>query len=106
LEVGARDVNGSVRPLVEAHLPASYIGLDIEVAPRVDEVLDARHLIRRFGRDSLDAVISTELLEQVRDWRATATNMKAVLKPGGLLLITTQSRGFPAPRLARRLLAP
>lgn len=95
LEVGSYDVNGSVRPLVEALGPASYLGVDQIAGPRVDEVVDCTGLVGRFGRDAFDVVVSTEMLEHARDWRACMVAMAEVLRPGGLLVLTTRSPGFP-----------
>ena len=95
LEVGALNVNGSVRPLVCGLRPRSYIGIDLQAGPGVDQICDATQLVPRFGPDSFDLLISTELLEHVRDWQGVVTQFKEVLRPGGLLLITTRSRGFP-----------
>jgi SAM-dependent methyltransferase len=95
LEVGALDFNGSVRPAVEALGPASYIGVDLESGPGVDEVCDASALVERFKADAFDVVISTEMVEHVPDWRLAIRNLKAVTRPGGLLLVTTRSHGFP-----------
>lgn len=94
LEVGAYDVNGSVRPYVESLGPARYVGVDIAEGPRVDEVLDASQLVRRFGPASFDIVITTEMLEHVRDWQVVISNLKRVLRADGLLLLTTRSLGF------------
>ena len=96
LEVGSKFVNGSVRPLIERFCrPREYVGVDIETGKYVDVILPAERLVEHFGPESFDAVISTEVLEHVFDWRSVVNNMKAVLKPGGLIYITTRSRGFP-----------
>lgn len=95
LEVGSYDVNGSIRPLVEALDPASYIGVDQAPGPRVDEVVPAEKLVDRFGADAAEVVICCEMLEHAVDWRACLLAMVKVLRPGGLLLLTTRSPGFP-----------
>ena len=94
LEVGAVNVNGSSRPLVTALGPASYLGVDMEAGPGVDEVCPAEQLIARYGGNAFDIVLSTDMMEHVFDWRAVLHNMKGVLKPGGLLVFTTVSIGF------------
>lgn len=95
LEVGAYDVNGSVRPAVEALGPGSYLGVDCSPGPRVDQVLNVADLTTVFGRDAFDVVISTEMLEHVVDWQDAIARMCDVLRPGGVLLLTTRSPGFP-----------
>jgi SAM-dependent methyltransferase len=90
-EAGAYDVNGSVRGAVEAHGPASYTGTDISEGPGVDLVRDAAKL----DRDSAGVVISTEMLEHAEDWQAAMAGMIRALTPGGLLVLTTRSEGFP-----------
>jgi SAM-dependent methyltransferase len=94
LEVGSRNVNGSLRWHVERLGPASYVGVDITDGPGVDQVCGVESLIGRFGPDRFDLVFSTEMLEHVRDWRAALVNLKTVTKAGGILLFTTRSRGF------------
>lgn len=94
IEVGAYDVNGSVRPGVEAHNPKSYLGVDIGPGPRVDLVCDVAELPGRFP-DGFDIVISTEMLEHVVDWRPSVNALVQLVKPGGMLFISTRSPGFP-----------
>lgn len=95
LEVGGRNVNGSVRPLIEKFcLPEDYIGIDIEDGKYVDIVLSAEKVLEYFGEESFDVVISTELLEHTKDWRIVINNMKGVLKRKGIIYITTCSYGF------------
>jgi SAM-dependent methyltransferase len=95
LEVGARDVNGSLRPWIESLQPASYFGVDIVPGTGVDRIVRVEELLADEGPDRFDLIIATEVVEHVHDWRAAFDNMKAVLKPQGLLLLTTRSRGFP-----------
>ena len=93
LEIGSLDVNGSLRPRVQALGPSEYIGIDIRPGPGVDLICDAADLGQRFGPEAFDVVISTELLEHVRDWRTIVHNFKYVLRPEGVLLVSTRSYG-------------
>ena len=92
--MGSYDVNGSLRSIIESWHPAEYIGVDIENGPGVDMICNAEDLIKRFGKEVFDAVISTDLLEHVRDWKKVISNIKNVCKPNGVMLITTCSYGF------------
>ena|SRR5579884_1136612 len=93
LEIGSAYVNGSVRPIIERFCyPAEYIGVDIQPGKGVDVVLPAERLVDHFGPDSFDVVISTEMLEHVRDWRKVISNMKDVLKPGGYIYISQHAQ--------------
>ncbi len=94
LEVGSLDVNGSLRPIIESWVPRSYTGIDIVSGPGVDIVLDSSDLLERFGNGWFDVVVTTEMLEHARDWQAAISNLKNVVKPGGILLITTRSYPF------------
>lgn len=94
LEVGSFDVNGSVRPYLESLGPSRYLGVDAGLGPRVDQVVDCEQLVQTVGSD-WDIVISTEMLEHVRDWRTCLIQLVGAVAPGGVLIITTRSPGFP-----------
>ena len=95
LEVGAYDVNGTLRPIIEAWQPTEYVGVDLVSGPGVDVVCPAEALAAHFGPASFDVVISTEMLEHVRDWRTVVRNLKQICRPGGIVLLTTRSPGYP-----------
>jgi SAM-dependent methyltransferase len=94
LEVGSRGPDLSVRGYVTALEPATYVGVDLFPGPGVDVICPAEQLVSTFGRESFDVVVSTEVLEHVRDWRRVVHNLKGVLRSGGVLVATTRSRGF------------
>jgi hypothetical protein len=74
LEVGSKYVNGSVRPLIEKFCkPNKYVGVDIENGKFVDFIVPAEKLVEFFGINKFDVVISTEMLEHVKDWRIVIT---------------------------------
>jgi SAM-dependent methyltransferase len=95
LEVGSQDVNGSPREVVQGLNPGKYTGVDFAAGKGVDLVLDVSKLGIKFGQEAFDVVISTEMLEHAKDWRTAVEQMKDVLRVGGLLVVTTRSKGFP-----------
>lgn len=90
LEVGSLDVNGTIRPLVEALKPKSYIGTDITEGKGVDLVCNAREL----KANSADFIISCEMLEHAQNWRSAMLGMYIALRDQGFLMLTTRSPGF------------
>ena len=95
LEVGAFDVNGSVRPHIEALRPRVYIGTDMLPGPGVDEVIPAESLIYNYEPDRFWLVVSTEMLEHAELWQDAVWNMMAVTAPGGVMVVTAAAPGFP-----------
>lgn len=94
IEVGSHDVNGSLRRIYESCNPLQYVGIDIEPGPGVDIVCKAEDIVNIFGKNKFDIVVSTELLEHVRNWRKLISNLKNICKPDGIIIITTRSKGF------------
>lgn len=96
LEVGSRDVNGTVRPLFSG--VCSYAGLDMQAGPGVDVVANS-HLLSTDAIKSIeppyDVVVSTEMLEHDAAFWRSLQGMGKVLKPGGYLLLTARGNGFP-----------
>lgn len=95
IEVGSLDVNGSLRSVIQPLNPAEYVGVDITEGRGVDIICDAGDIVERFGKESFDFVVSTELIEHVVDWQKTVSNLKNICRPGGTIIITTRSLGFP-----------
>ncbi|MCE5214163.1 MAG: class I SAM-dependent methyltransferase [Methanobacterium sp.] len=95
IEIGSYDVNGSIRSIIESLNPAEYMGVDLEEGPGVDRVCCAEEIINCFHEEAFDVVISTEMIEHVKDWRKVISNIKKICKPGGIILLTTRSYGFP-----------
>lgn len=93
LEVGSRNVNGSIRDVL-SESTNEYVGVDLFAGPGVDIVCDVLELTSNFGYSSFDVVVSTEMLEHCRNWQDALYQMTSVLCQDGLLLITTRSPGF------------
>jgi SAM-dependent methyltransferase len=91
LEVGAYDVNGSVRPTIERLSPEDYIGVDLRSGPGVDKICRAEDLVEFFGENSFDMVICINTLEHIRHWKRAVSEMKKVCKPDGLMIIIVPS---------------
>jgi hypothetical protein len=85
LEIGARDFNGSVRPLVQAMRPEWYVGIDTAPGYAVDAIGD--------GADyqppaAPNLVICTEVLEHTPYPQAVVCQIGRVLDLAGYALIT------------------
>jgi SAM-dependent methyltransferase len=95
LEVGSFDVNGSGQRIFLQFKPGYFIGIDMRPGPRVDAVIDVTRLDENFAPGVFDVVVSTETLEHCQLWRSAVVQMKRVLRPGGILVITARGPGMP-----------
>jgi cyclopropane fatty-acyl-phospholipid synthase-like methyltransferase len=87
IEIGSRDINGSIR----CHFPAaSWIGLDLHAGPSVDVVCDAIDYIPEVP---VDLVVIAEVFEHAANWGEILTHAAMWLKPGGQILITCAGPG-------------
>jgi hypothetical protein len=94
LEVGSADVNGSVRPMVMALGPSTYLGIDLAEGPGVDRILDisgCSGLERQEVRS--EVLISTEMLEHAEFWQQALRNMVEACTE--TLILTCRGPGFP-----------
>lgn len=87
IELGSRDVNGSVRDLFPG---AEFVGVDIGDGPGVDVVCDAADYVTD---QPADCVVSTEMLEHTARARETVIAAFNMLKPGGMLVMTAAGPG-------------
>ena len=90
LDIGAQDVNGSLRPLVPEG--CRYIGLDFEAGPGVDLVLDDPYRLP-FDAGSVDTVVSSSCFEHVEFFWLMFNEVLRVLKPNGLFYLNVPSNG-------------
>jgi hypothetical protein len=86
VELGGRDVNGSIRSLFWA----PYVSVDMEPGPGVDIVADAA----TYAPPQPPAcVVCCEVLEHALTAPAIVANAGAMLQPGGLLIVTAAGAG-------------
>jgi SAM-dependent methyltransferase len=88
LEAGSLNVNGCVRDLVP-----HAVGTDMQEGPNVDVVCSTADLVKRFGEEKFDAVMSFDAFEHMQDWRECLQAMWAVLKKDGWLVMSMASPG-------------
>lgn len=92
LEVGAWDVNGSARQL----FTGPYWGVDLIPGRGVDQRIDAHELVngrRIVQMEQVEVIVCTEMLEHdTAPWQ-TLTQMREVIEPEGLLLLTARGYG-------------
>lgn len=85
LEIGGRKAHPASRLMRDSFEKGGRcLGFDIHAAPGVDIVGDAHVLSEVVGRESLDAVMSSAVLEHVAMPWQIAAEINRALKPGGL----------------------
>lgn len=90
LDIGAQDVNGSLRPLAPAG--ARYVGLDFAAGRGVDLVLDDPYQLP-FADGMVDAVVSSSCFEHIEMFWLMFNEVLRVLKPDGLFYLNAPSNG-------------
>jgi len=91
VDIGGRDVNGSVRQLFEG-LKMKYICVDTELAQSVDIVMKPNEPIP-LETGSVDMCISTSCFEHDPCFWITFKEMCRITKLGGFIYINAPSRG-------------
>ena len=93
LEVGSRDLNGSVRHW----FAGEYVGVDVYPGEGVDVVVPEVNSLARLDlvMERVEVVVCSETLEHARRFWDLCMEMVAVLGRDGWLLLTTRANGFP-----------
>jgi len=93
LDVGSLLVEGeqtSPRSMFE-----TYTGIDMRQGPNVDIVVNGHDLVKEFGEESFDCVLTLDTLEHDEKFWLTVEQMKKVLRPGGWMIIGVPGRRAP-----------
>jgi SAM-dependent methyltransferase len=90
LDIGALDVNGSLR--VAAPNNSRFTGVDLKAGPGVDLVVAAAGPLP-FADDTFDLVVSTSAFEHDPCFWVTVVEALRVLKPGGLFYFNAPANG-------------
>ncbi len=93
LDVGSLDVNGTARGEFEQR-GWKYTGFDAERGKNVDVVGNVEDLRGVFGNGSFDCVSCLETLEHLKDPFRAVSEIKGVLRPGGMILLSAAGNGF------------
>ena len=89
VEIGARPAEGQEDSIeLRGLFPGQeYIGCDIQPGPRVDRIEDVHALT--FADDSVGTLLALDTLEHVRDPIRAVQEMHRVLRPGGVVLLSS-----------------
>ncbi|KQS56095.1 hypothetical protein ASG17_08645 [Brevundimonas sp. Leaf363] len=91
LDIGAADVNGSYRTIF-SDPRFDYVGADLEAGPNISIVLDDPYVLP-LADQSMDIVLSGQMLEHCEFFWLAFAEMVRVLKPGGFIFLIAPSAG-------------
>lgn len=90
VDVGAMDINGSLRKVCPEHL--SYVGVDLQAGVGVDVVLENAYQLP-FDAESIDILVSSSCFEHSEMFWVVYLEIMRVLKPSGLFYLNAPSNG-------------
>jgi SAM-dependent methyltransferase len=90
LEIGAYDVNGSLRQHVKPDM--HYVGVDIEAGPGVDIVVELGKPLP-FDAESFDLILASSVFEHDPAFWSTFLELTRVVRKGGYIYINAPSNG-------------
>jgi len=90
IDIGAQDVNGSLREVMPAHF--KYVGVDMAAGKGVDIVLDDPYRLP-LESESADVVICSSCFEHSEMFWLLFLEIMRVLKPTGLFYLNVPSNG-------------
>jgi hypothetical protein len=96
VEIGGRNINGSIRPLFRT---SDYLSTDITDGPGVDLVADGAApefygaVVSKLGGKLADVVVCCEVLEHTPAGEAIVLNAARLLGVGGVFLMTAAGNG-------------
>ena len=93
VEFGSYGVNGEIRSLFQNTNLSTYIGVDLIEGPGVDLVGFAHEIEHSF--EAFDLAISVNVFEHDEYWELSFKKMLELVKPGGWIIFSCASRGFP-----------
>ena len=88
LELGSRDINGTIRGHFEG---GTYVGVDNVDGPGVDVVGNAQET--DFSKESFDAIVSFSMFEHDPLWKETITHNTPFLRSGGMAFLSFGAEG-------------
>jgi SAM-dependent methyltransferase len=91
VEIGARDVNGSLRQFAATH--HDYIGLDFDSGRGVDVVIEDPYCFP-LETESADIVLTSSCFEHSEFFWLTFLDCQRILKPGGVMYLNAPSNGL------------
>ncbi|HTP61259.1 MAG TPA: class I SAM-dependent methyltransferase [Burkholderiales bacterium] len=91
VDIGAQNVNGSLKELMRA--PLEYVGVDFVAGNDVDVVLDDPYVLP-FPDASADVVLSSSCFEHSEMFWVLFLEILRVLKPAGLFYLNVPSNGI------------
>lgn len=99
LEIGSQNINGTVRQFFKD--ADEYIGIDMYPGDGVDIVMNASNALEMFGKESFNTILCCEMLEHDLNFLDTVWQIRKMLRPNGILIITTPTFGFPLHRFPK-----